>query len=86
MFIDVFSNNSKDYLRLVSASRVLNKNGKKIPKKTVLLNIGALSKYDDGLPDYLNRLRQSFKAGDPLIVNHGFKDPRARLKVIQQSG
>ena len=67
MFVDVFKNNSKDYLRLVTANRVLNKNGKKVPKKIVLLNIGALDKYDDGLPNYLGRLRQSFKAGAPLI-------------------
>ena len=32
-----------------------------------MLNIGPLDRYDDGQPDYLNRLKQSFKAGNPLI-------------------
>ena len=90
MFIDVFRNNSKDYLRLVTASRVLNKNGKKVPKKTVLLNIGALDKYDDGLPDYLGRLRQSFKAGAPLItalLPYCKKEqPRKKYKFIFDEG
>jgi transposase len=31
------------------------------------LNIGFLDKFDDGQPDYLERLRQSFKTGQPLI-------------------
>jgi hypothetical protein len=26
-----------------------------------------LTRFDDGLPDFIGRLRKSFKAGDPLI-------------------
>jgi hypothetical protein len=33
----------------------------------VILNIGPLEKFDDGLPNYLERLRKSFRAGMPLI-------------------
>ena len=67
MFIDVFNNNGKPYLRLMKTTRVENKKGVKVPKKSVVHYIGPLDKFDDGKPDYINRLRQSFKAGIPLI-------------------
>jgi len=67
MFIDVFKNNGNDYIRLAESNRVLNDKGKKIARKTVVLNIGPLEKFDDGQPDYLGRLRRSFRAGEPLI-------------------
>jgi Flp pilus assembly protein TadB len=41
--------------------------GYKVSQKKVILNIGYLDKFDDGLPDYLQRLRRSFRAGIPLI-------------------
>lgn len=37
-----------------------------VVKKTIL-NIGPLSKFDDGKPDYVQRLKESFKRGDPII-------------------
>lgn len=67
MFIDVIQNNGKPYLRLVNAVRVKNKEGKKVSQKKVILYIGPQDKFDDGEPDYIGRLRQSFRAGDPLI-------------------
>ena len=38
-----------------------------VSSKNVLLNIGPLDRFDDGQPDYLERLRQSFRDGAPLI-------------------
>lgn len=67
MFIETIKNNGKDYLRLVQAVRKPNKNGIKVSTKKVLLNIGPLDRFDDGLPDYVGRLKKSFKAGTPLI-------------------
>lgn len=67
MFIDLNKNNGKDYLRLVESVRVLNKNGYKVSQKRTILNIGPLDRFDDGQPDYIGRLRKSFKAGNPLI-------------------
>ena len=67
MFIEKIKNNGKDYLRLVHAVRKPNKDGLMVSTKKVLLNIGPLSRFDDGQPDYLERLKGSFKAGDPLI-------------------
>ncbi len=68
MFVEVYrSNNGKQYLRLVESVRATNKDGKKVVKKKVILSIGALEKFDDGKPDYVKRLKESFNAGKPLI-------------------
>jgi len=67
MFIDVSRNNGKPYLRLVNSVRVLNPEGYKVSRKQVLLNIGFLENFDDGQPFYVERLRKSFRAGNPLI-------------------
>jgi transposase len=68
MFIDVFKNNGIDYLRLAQSYRAKNIDGKTTTRRTVLLNIGPLDKFDDRQPDYVGRLRGSFKAGQPLIA------------------
>ena len=33
----------------------------------LILNIGPLSKFDDGKPNYFERLKESFKNGSPII-------------------
>lgn len=67
MFVESVQNNGNIYLRLVQSIRVTNKNGYKVSQKKVVLNLGPLSRFDDGQPDYVNRLKKSFKAGNPLI-------------------
>lgn len=68
MFIDVFINRKgKKYLRLVESIRIENEFGKKISQKRLVKHIGPFDIFDDGKPDYLLRLRNSFKAGSPLI-------------------
>ena len=67
MFIDVFMNNGKPYLRLMESKRVENDKGVKVSRKSVVEYIGPLNKFDDGQPDYLERLRKSYRAGVPLI-------------------
>ena len=67
MFIEKVKNGGKDYLRLVNSVRVRNKDGYMVSNKKVILNIGPLARYDDGEPDYFERLRKSFRAGVPLI-------------------
>lgn len=67
MFVESFKNNGIPYLRLVRNDRVTNKNGVRTATKKVILNIGPLSRFDDGQPDYVDRLKKSFKAGNPLI-------------------
>ena len=67
MFIEAVQNNGKKYLRLVQSIRVTNKSGYKVSQKKLILNIGPLDRFDDGQPDYVERLKKSFKAGAPLI-------------------
>lgn len=67
MYIEATKNNGIDYLRLVKNQRVTNANGVRTSTKKVVLNIGPLSRYDDGKPDYIHRLKTSFKNGTPLI-------------------
>lgn len=69
MFVECYKNNGIPYLRLVSSIR---KPSKKDPQKITSykhteLSIGPLSRFDDGKPDYVKRLKESFKAGCPLI-------------------
>jgi transposase len=90
MFIDTSKNNGKDYIRLVESKRVLNDKGHKVARKTVILNIGPLEKFDDGQPNYLERLRKSFRAGDPLIpslIPYCIeKKPREQYKFTFEEG
>ena len=67
MYIETFKNNGIDYLRLIESKRVLNSKGVKTARKHVVLNIGPLSKFDDGKPKYMERLKKSFKTGNPII-------------------
>lgn len=67
MYVECTKNNGTDYLRLVKSQRIINSKGKKTATKKVVLNIGPLSRFDDGKPDYVERLKKSFKAGSPLI-------------------
>lgn len=67
MFIECIKNNGIPYLRLVEGVRVTNKNGDRTSQKKLILSIGPLSRFDDGQPDYVDRLKKSFKAGNPLI-------------------
>ena len=67
MFISVNRCNGRKYLRLVNSIRVKNSNGYTVPRQQTVLNIGFLDKFDDGQPDYVGRLRKSFKSGEPLI-------------------
>ena len=59
--IECVKNNGKPYLRLAE-SRYVKNIGRQ--KKFVIKNLGPLSKYDDGKPDFLKRFREKFKNGE----------------------
>lgn len=67
MYIDIFKNNGTEYIRLRESYRTKTAEGKVAIRKRTICNIGPLSKFDDGQPDYLERLRESFRLGNPLI-------------------
>ena len=69
MHIDVTDNNGKPYLKLVKSVRVENSAGKKVSRKKIIFSIGPVDRFDDGKPDFVGRLRRSFKAGQPLIAS-----------------
>lgn len=90
MYIAVFKNNGKDYLRLMESYRTKTDEGKIAIRKRIICNIGPLSKYDDGKPDYLERLRESFRLGNPLISEleeySKRKNPLEKYTVRLQEG
>ena len=59
--IECVKNNGKPYLRLAE-SRYVKDIGKQ--KKFVIKNLGPLSKFDDGKPDFLKRFREKFRNGE----------------------
>lgn len=67
MHIEKYKSNGKFYLRLVNNKRIVDARGRNVSRKQLVLSLGAYEKYDDGMPDYLERLRQSFRDGTPLI-------------------
>ncbi|MEG1990270.1 MAG: IS1634 family transposase [Clostridia bacterium] len=67
MYIEKCLNNGTQYLRLVKSQRILNNKGIKTVRKKIVFNIGPLTKFDDGKPDFVDRLKKSYKAGNPII-------------------
>lgn len=66
MRLEIANNNSTKYIRIVESVWV-ERNGKKVTRKRIIKNIGPLSRFDDGQPDYEERLKTSFTEGHPLI-------------------
>lgn len=67
MTIEKYESNGIERLRLVRTYRIKNANGKSVNRKEVIKSLGPLSKFDDGQPDYLQRLKHSFIEKEPLI-------------------
>ena len=90
MYIDLFKNNGTEYIRLRESYRTKTADGKVAIRKRTLCNIGPLSKFDDGKPDYLDRLRESFRLGAPLIPElteyTGKKPPLEKYNFHLQEG
>lgn len=90
MYIDIFKNNGTEYIRLRESYRTKTAEGKVAIRKRTICNIGPLSKFDDGEPDYLERLRESFRLGNPLIPElteyTGKKPPIEKYSIRLQEG
>lgn len=67
MFVEQFKNNGIPYLRLVQSFRVEVAQGRKVPRKKTVLNIGPLARFDDGKPNFVQRLKDSYKNGAPIV-------------------
>jgi transposase len=66
MFIECVKNNGTDYLRVTEVFRDESVSPPKT-RRRVLRNIGPLSRFNDGKPDYMKRLRDSLRSGEPII-------------------
>ena len=83
MYIDQVINSGKPYLR-VAESYSERIDGVRVNRKRTIRNIGPLSRFDDGNPDFLKRLKKSFKDGCPIIP--GLEDlvlPAAALTKLR---
>ena len=67
LHIEKLKSGNNEYIRLVSLKRMKSSNGKLMIGKKTIVSLGAIAKHDDGKPDYLKRLRESFSDGKPLI-------------------
>lgn len=67
MRLEISNNNSTRYIRVVESIWTTDSHGKKVSRKKIIANIGPVSKFTDGKPDYEERLKTSFKAGTPFI-------------------
>ena len=66
MFIEISNNNGTRYIRISECIRKT-VNGKRVSRKRVIKNIGPVSRFDDGKPDFESRVRKSYAAGIPII-------------------
>lgn len=53
MIVEQCKNNGVLYLRLVKSYRVEDSQGRKVSRKKTIVNIGPLSRFDDGKPDFV---------------------------------
>lgn len=68
MFLEIASNNGTKYIRICESVRIIDKDSNRsVPKKKTIKNIGPVTKFDDGQPDFIARLKASYAAGNPII-------------------
>ena len=84
MYIEQVNNNGTKYLK-VTESYSVKVNGVRKNRKRNVRNIGPTSRFDDGKPDFIPRLKLSFKLGTPIIP--GLQDlissrkPSSKIKI-----
>ena len=68
MFLEIINNNGTKYIRVSETVRVTDYDShKSVPRKKTVKNIGPVSRFDDGKPDFIARLKASYIAGQPII-------------------
>ena len=68
MFLEIANNNGTKYIRICESVRITDKDSNRsIPKKKTIKNIGPVTKFDDGKPDFIARLKASYAAGNPIL-------------------
>lgn len=68
MFLEIASNNGTKYIRVCESVRITDpETGKSLPKKKTIKNIGPVTKFDDGAPNFIERLKASYASGNPIL-------------------
>lgn len=68
MFLEIANNNGTKYIRVCESVRIIDPVTKKsLPKKKTIKNVGPVSRFDDGKPDFIERLKASYAAGNPIL-------------------
>ena len=68
MRLEIAINNGKEYIRVVESKSVVDPTtGKRVSRKKIIKSIGPVSKFDDGKPNYVERLKTSYEACMPII-------------------
>jgi len=78
--IECYKNHGIDYLRINESIYIPEL---KKQKKTTLKNLGPLSKYDDGKPDFLKRFRQQWKNGELNFDGLTYSTKTPKQKVFE---
>ena len=89
MTIERVINHGIAYLRLTASLGLRKVGGRVVQRRKVVLSLGPMSRHDDGKPDYLQRLRESYRAGRPLIKElEPYVDgaAKSRIPVIFEHG
>ena len=84
VYLDCFKCYGKPYLRIVE-NYTTYENGIKKQKRKTIKNLGYLEKYDDGQPDFINRMKQKLKNGELLIDGINPNEFRARAKLFNNA-
>ena len=84
MYLDCFKCYGKPYLRVVE-NYTTYENGIKKQKRKTIKNLGYLEKYDDGQPDFINRMKKKLKNGELLIDGINPNEFRARAKLFNNA-
>lgn len=68
MRLEINKNNGLNYIRIVeSVVKFIPSTGRKETRKKIIKNIGPVSRFDDGKPNFIERLKASYAAGTPII-------------------
>ena len=80
MYLDRFNCKGKPYLRIVENYTVF-ENGKKKNKRKTIKNLGFEEKFDDGKPNFYQRMKESVNNGSFKIDGLDTNDFRVRAKL-----
>ena len=84
MYLDRFNCKGKPYLRIVENYTIL-ENGKKKSKRKTIKNLGYEEKFDDGKPNFYNRMKEKLKNGELKIDGIDPSEFRIRSKLYNNS-